>query len=266
MIHIRIDPILFQWGEVTVGWHGLWWMVGLFVAYEIFIREGQRKGIDPDHLVQLVLWSTVVGYIGARLLYVLHHWETYAAQPVSILAIHKGGIKLYGGLIGGAIVMAVYARYRKLSFWSLADAMAIGIPAGEIIGRVGCTINGDVWGIPTHRAWSLVYWHPNALIPSHLRGVPVFPVPTMLQIWIAGLLALLLVLRKRLHPSGTLFAIGIILYSLGRFVVNIWQPEETPWFGFKGTQVVSLALIGLGILLLLFLRMQVERKVSGEAD
>ena len=253
MIHIRIDPVLFQWGDITVGWHGLWLAAGLFVGYQAFVREGLRTGTDRGHLSELFLWMFVVGYLGARLLHVLHHWEVYAAHPASILAVHKGGLRLYGGLIGGTIAMVAYVWYKNLSFWSLADAMAMAIPVGEIVGRVGCTINGDIWGVSTHSSWGLVYWHPNASIPAYLLGVPTFPAPTMLQVWNAGLLILLLVLRKRSYPSGFLFSICMIVYSVGRFIVSIWQPQERFLLGLGQTQIVSLGLIGIGIFLLLYL-------------
>ena len=254
MVHINIDPILFRWGAITIGWHGLWLMAGLFIAYQVFIHEGQRRGIDPDQLVRLLVWSTIAGFIGARLLHVLQNWETYAAQPARIPMLYEGGIRLYGGLIAGTIVMVVYARSKNLSFWSLADAMAVALPVGEIIARIGCTINGDVWGEATGGSWGLVYWHPNASIPAHLRGVPVFPVPTMIQVWNLGLLILLLVVRKRLHPPGILFSTCMIVYSLGRFIIGICQSQKQVLFGLKQTQLVSLGVISLGILLLLYLR------------
>ena len=254
MIHINIDPILLRWGDVTIGWHGLWWMGGLFIAFQIFIHEGQRRGVDPNHLFNFIVWGTIAGFIGARLLYVLQNWKMYAAQPARILMLYEGGIRLYGALIAGMIVMVGYARWKSLPFWSLADAWALALPVGEIIGRVGCTINGDVWGEPTSAAWGLVYWHPDALIPAYLRGVPTFPIPTMIQIWSAGLLVLLLMLRERLRSPGSLFLICLTVYSLGRFTISTWQPQEQVLLGLKQTQVVSLSVISLGILLLLYLR------------
>jgi phosphatidylglycerol:prolipoprotein diacylglycerol transferase len=256
MIHIDIDPILFRWGAIAIGWHGLWLAASVFIAYQAFTLEGRRKGIDHHYLSELILWTAILGYIGARLLHVLDHWQVYAAQPARILAVHKGGLALYGALIGGTIATVGYARWKNLSFWYLADAIAVMIPMGEIVGRVGCTINGDVAGVPIQGSWGLVYWHPNASIPAYLLGVPTFPAPTMLQIWNVGLLALFLVLRKRLHLSGSLFLTCMIAYSLGRFIVSIWQPGEPLLFGLKKTQALSLAIISLGILLLLYLRTQ----------
>lgn len=256
MININIDPILFRWGPITVGWHGLLLTAGIVIAYQVVVLEGRRKGIHQRYLSELIVWAAILGYIGARLLHVLDRWEVYADQPLRILAVHKGGMALYGTLIGGTIATIAYARWKKLSFWNLADAIALGIPMGEIVGRFGCTINGDVWGIPTNGTWGLVYWHPNASIPAYLLGVPTFPAPTMLQVWNAGLLILLIVLRKRLCLSGTLLLTCLMVYSLGRFIVSIWQHNEPFLFGLKQAQVVALGIISLGILLLLYLRTQ----------
>jgi phosphatidylglycerol:prolipoprotein diacylglycerol transferase len=266
MININIDPILFRWGPVALGWHGLWLAAGVVIGSGVFVHEGRRKGVDFGHLDELILWTVILGYVGARLLHVLlYDWETYAAQPVRILAVHEGGLAVYGALIGGTIAMAGYARWRGLSFWHLVDAAALGIPAGVIVGRVGCTIAGDVCGVPTHGAWGLVYWHPRALVPPYLRGVATFPAPSVLQTWNACLLMLLLVLQRREHLPGVLFLTYMIIYSVGRFVVSFWQVEEPLVVGLKATQVVALAIAGLAILFSLYLRVRASQTVHASA-
>ena len=256
ILHISIDPILFRWRQVSIGWHGVAWMAGLFVAFWIFIHESETKGVDSAQLLRLVTWAALAGYAGARLLYIVQHWETFAAQPIQALRLHQGGIKLFGALAGAMLVMAAYAWYKKLPFWVLADALAVGLPAAEAIGRTGCTLNGDVWGIPTHAPWGLVYWHPNASIPSHLLGVPIFPIPIMIQAWNAALLLLILVLKKRSLPRGALFVTLLIGYSLGRFVIGTWQAQDPLLFGLKQTQVSSLGVIGLATLLLVYMKVR----------
>lgn len=252
MVHINIDPILFRWGPITIGWHGLLIAASLTIAYPVVVLKGRKQGIDHHYFGELFLWVGILGYIGARLLYVIDNQALYASKPMSVLAIHQGGTRIYGALIGGAIATIGYARWRNLSFWNLADAIAWGIPVAVIVGRVGCTINGDTWGSPTDGSWGLVYWHPNASIPGQLLGVSTFPVPTMLQVWNVGLLALLIVVGKRVHRPGFLFLACTIVYALGRFVISIWQPGEALLFGLKQTQVVSLGVISLGISLLLY--------------
>lgn len=255
MIPIRIDPTLIQLGPITVAWHGLWLAAGVLSGFMVFLHEGRRKGMDRDQLLQLLLWVLVSGYVGARLLHVLlYEWEAYAAQPLRILDVGAGGLSVYGALIGGTLAVALYARWKRLPFWHLADAAVVGIAAGEIVGRVGCTIAGDVPGVPTNGSWGLVYWHPNASIPPDLLGVPTFPAPVAMQVWNLGLLILLLVLRKRIQPAGALFLIGMIVYSVGRFIISIWQPEKSLLWGLKPTQAVAVTVMSVAILALLRLR------------
>ena len=254
MLHIHLDPILFQWGPIALRWHGLWVAAGLIAGYLVFEHQSRSRGIKREHVAELCLGMFVVGYLGARLMHVLYDWESYLARPADILAVHKGGLRLYGALIGILVVMLVYVRYRRLSFWMLADSLGLALPVVVIVARVGCTINGDRWGLPTDGSWGLVYWHPDASIPAHLRGVPTFPLPIALQLWSAGLLILLLVLRKRLSRPGLLFLIAMIGYSLGRFVVGAWQPEKPFLFGLGQTRVVALGVVGLGMLVLALMK------------
>ena len=255
MINIDIDPILFRWGAVTIEWHGFWILIAVVFAYLAVAYEGQRKNITSHYWSELFVWLVLSGYIGARLVHVLDYWEIYAQQPLAILAVNRGGFGLFGTLIGATLATLIYASIRKLPFWCLMDAIAFGIPIGEIVGRIGCTINGDVWGVPTGGSWGLVYWHPDTVIPDHLLGVPTFPAPTILQILSIGLLAILLVLNKRLHTPGTLFLSCMIVYSVGRFMVSIWQPNELFLLGLKQAQVISIGIIvvSLGILFVFYL-------------
>lgn len=244
MIHIYLDPVLWRWGPFTVTWHGVWLAAGVVLLRQVLLSGGQ-KVISRRHLDELAVWMLVLGLAGARLMYVVERWELYAAQPARILAFYEGGMWIQGAFLGGTIAVIGYARWRKLSFWHLADAIAIGIPAAELVGRIGCTIQGDVWGVPTNGTWGLVYHHPGTDIPSELLGVPTFPVPTLLQVWSASLLVLLLILRKR-HPApGTVFLACMIAYAAGRFVVNVWEHGQPFVLGLKGPQVVSLATIAI---------------------
>ena len=254
MVDIGIDPVLFRWGTVVISWHGLWLVGGIFAAYQVYLCEGHRNGIKRRQLGESMLWATLAAYAMARLAYVSLHWKTFALHPTDILAVREGGLTAYGAYVGILIALYAYARRKKLRFWNLADAFAIAVPVAEIVARVGCTINGDVWGMPTGGTWGVVYLHPNAVLPPQLRGVPLYPLPTMLQVWAAGLLVVLVLLRKRLRSPGALFAICLIGYALGRLIINTWRWEQVLLLSLKGTQIVSLIALVLGLLLLRWLR------------
>lgn len=246
MLNVQIDPVLARWGPLSITWHGLFLAAGVALGCLLFVLRARRQGQDLEVALQLIVWVVCIGYLGARLLHVfLYEPATYLDEPFRILAIHTGGLSVYGGLVGGTLAVIVFAHRRRLSFWLLADACMVGIVAGELVGRIGCTLAGDVAGVPTDGSWGLVYWHPGASVPAELIGLPTFPAPVAMQIWNAGLLILLLFLQKHLALPGTLFLTGMILYSAGRFVINVWQIEETIILGLKPTQLVAVLGVGL---------------------
>jgi phosphatidylglycerol:prolipoprotein diacylglycerol transferase len=254
VVYIGIDPVLFRWGTVVIGWHGLWLVGGIFAAYQVYLWQGHRNGIKRRQLGESMLWATFAAYVVARLAYVSLHWHRFAARPADILDVRQGGLTAYGAYVGILAALYAYARRKRLCLWSLADAFAMAVPVAEIVARVGCTINGDVWGMPTDGAWGVVYLHPGAVLPPQLRGVPLYPLSTMLQAWAAGLLVLLVLLRKRLRSPGSLFAICLVGYALGRLIINTWRWEQPLLLGLKGTQIVSLVVLIPGLLLLFWLR------------
>jgi phosphatidylglycerol:prolipoprotein diacylglycerol transferase len=224
------------------------------VWYLIAVREGTRKGFSRQSLSELALWSVVLGFVSARLLHVLQYWRFYKAAPLRILAVHEGGLTVNGAIFGVVVVTVVFARWKRLNLWKLVDVLAMAAPVAFVVARVGCTINGDVWGLPTNGSWGLVYWHRNASIPPELLGVPTFPAPTVLQLWNLGLLVLLLTLRRRVPGDGFLFAVYLGVYALGRFIVNLWQAGDVVVLGLKFFQVVALVLFLLGAGLMIYLQ------------
>ena len=240
MLTIHLDPILWHRGPLTLAWHGLFLTAGVALGFWVFARQARAQGVPREHLLELLLGALISGTAGARLLQVfVYRWGTYATQPLRVLALFEGGLAVYGGLIGGTLAVAAIARHRKLPFWRLADAAALGIASGLIVGRIGCTIAGDVCGMPTGGAWGLVYTHPGSSVPARLLGVPTFPAPIALEIANVALLAWLLVSRRRFRQPGTLFLAYLIAYSLARFVINIWQGERALLLGLHPTQVIA---------------------------
>jgi phosphatidylglycerol:prolipoprotein diacylglycerol transferase len=154
----------------------------------------------------------------------------------------------------GVFVTLLYCFRRRLPFWSLADAAAIAVLAGEIVGRFGCTLNGDVHGIPTGGNWGFVYLHPDALVPFTLRGVPLYPIPLMYQAWLLGTALVLALLHRRQATPGKTFLVYLIAYALGRAVISLWLLESKPGTILNSTQIVSLAVVALALVLLLRLR------------
>ena len=83
----------------------------------------QKTGVEPDHLYNLVLWLIPVCILCARAYYVLFEWERYKDNLLSVFQINKGGLAIYGGILGGVAVVLIYCKVKKLSFWALANTL-----------------------------------------------------------------------------------------------------------------------------------------------
>ncbi|MCL7453423.1 MAG: prolipoprotein diacylglyceryl transferase [Anaerolineae bacterium] len=141
---IGIDLVLLDLGSIALSWHGLFLAAGVLVVYAIAVREGTRQGFSHRSLSELALWMIFLGFGGARLLSVLEAWPVYAADPVRILAVPEGGLTVTGAILGGLVAALIYARRRQLDGWRLLDVLALAVPAGCTVGRVGCTSNSGM--------------------------------------------------------------------------------------------------------------------------
>ena len=111
-----MNPILFQIGPFALHWYGFLIVGGAVVAAWLASRYAQRDGQDPDHIWNLLAWTMIAGIIGARLYHVFsspadgYGWPYYRQYPLEIINFWNGGFRglgIYGGLIGGALAIAL---------------------------------------------------------------------------------------------------------------------------------------------------------------
>ena len=113
---MTIDPIAFEIGPLSVAWYGLIIVFGMILAVYLTIKEGEKRGISEDTVVDTAFWILPLGILGARLYYVLFELDYYLANPLKIFAIWEGGLAIYGGVIAGILVILWRARKDKFSF------------------------------------------------------------------------------------------------------------------------------------------------------
>jgi len=144
-----LKPILLELGSFRLHSFGLLVALGFLAGSWIASRRGRAIGLDPQAIQDIVFpWLLMGGLIGARILYVLSYWQRdFAGQPlVEVLAIWKGGLVFYGGLIGATIAGAIGIRRKGLPLWATADCLAIGLALGHFFGRLACLLNGCCHG------------------------------------------------------------------------------------------------------------------------
>ena len=252
-------PLLFQLGPFSLRWYGLLIAVAVLLGLLLATRLGRQRGIEPALIADLLPILVLAAVIGARLYYVIFEWRQYQLNWLDALAIWRGGIAIHGALIGGALAVIVYSRWRRLAFWNLLDVLLPSVALGQAIGRWGNFFNSEAFGLPTDLPWKLTI--PYANRPMEFLDQSTFH-PTFLyeSLWNLGVLALLLVLfergvRGRINlPTGAISCIYLVAYSGGRFWIEGLRIDPlclmgTPPYcdgGLRMAQLVSLLLIAVG--------------------
>lgn len=243
-------PIIFEIGPIVVRWYGLLIASAVLIGVTLSQSLAKRRGVNPDLLGDLAIWLVISAIPSARLYYVLFEWQEYAQRPGDIVAIWKGGLAIHGAIIGGTIATIIFARLNRISLWQLLDLVAPSLILGQAIGRWGNFFNSEAFGKQTDLPWKLYiaryddYFHPTFLYES-LWNLAVFVLLLSLFFW--GLKN-----YTRLK-TGTLAAVYLIAYSLGRVWIE-WLRTDSLMLGpLRIAQVVSIIAIALGLLILAWL-------------
>ncbi len=209
-------------------------MLGIVAAVYIGGRRYIAKGGAPGLVGDIAIFAVPAGIIGGRLYHVLTSPSDYFGEggnPIEALYIWKGGLGIWGAISLGAIgAYLAYRRHPKRgehSFAIFADAIAPGILVAQGIGRFGNWFNKELFGRPLEAPWALE-------IPLRYRpiGYSKFETfhPTFLYeaIWCFAIAALLVFIGKRRKlAAGSIFALYVMLYSLGRGVIETLRIDES---------------------------------------
>jgi len=274
-ININIDPNLGTLGPFQITWHGVFTAIAIAAAVVVIAYFAKQRGINEDHIYNIALWAVPAGIVGARLLYVIEHANTFSHDPGSVFSVNEGGISIYGGLILGALVGFLYAWRKHLSIRRIADVAALGLPISQAIGRLGDTINGEHWAKASKLPWAFCYTNPSTLngdpntsttaICGSISHSPLNP-PAVHPV--AGLyepLGLLLIfgicyyLWRRLHVSGYIFWVYVLLYAVLRFALAPLRLNESKLGQISVPQVVSVVTVVLAIIALFIVRRMAQR-------
>ena len=261
-IVININPVIGEIGGFEIRWYSLAILAAIAAAVVWSLFDGRKKGISADNILSALPWVLIGGIVGARLFHVIDHWSYYVANPLQIVMLQQGGLAIWGALVGGGIGVVIYTRLQHISFSRLADVVAPGLLIAQIIGRLGCIVNGDAYGSPTSLPWGFIYVHPGAMIPADLLGIPTHPYPVYDMLWNGLALALILKYRNRFSQNGVVFLTYAAVYALGRFILSFVRLENIWFWDLQEAQVVALGiLVVAGAALFYLLRKNRRQKV-----
>lgn len=266
--------------EFALRWYALAYIAGILIGWRLVVMTVKTPCLWPNNtpvmtpaqIEDLLTWVILGVILGGRLGYVLFYQPGYYLQnPLEILYIWQGGMAFHGGLVGVIVAGLIYTKRYNIHKLSAADAMALGVPAGLLLGRMANFINAELWGRQTDLPWGVAFptqaaqycpdviglcaRHPSQLYEAALEGL------------LLGGILLWLAWRKNAYKTpgliaGTFFA-G---YGIARFAVEfVRQPDaqfislgnplglafHVGGYGITMGQALSLPMIVLGVLLIL---------------
>ncbi len=253
----KINPDLIHFGPIHVRWYGIMYLLGFLAAYVLVQRQERSReiGLDKNLAQDLIFYLAIGLVVGARLGYLLvyqyHEYAYYLHHPIEIIATWHGGMSFHGGLIGALAMGWWFCRRRGIAFWAAADSVAVTVPIGLALGRLGNFINGELYGRPSHVPWAMIFSdggplprHPSQLYEALLEG----PV----------LLVLLWSLRKRPFRDGMMVVFFLFFYGLFRFFLEFFRepdPQLGTIIGFLTMgQILCMLMVLAALLLALILR------------
>ncbi|HEV2820721.1 MAG TPA: prolipoprotein diacylglyceryl transferase [Solirubrobacteraceae bacterium] len=231
---------------VSIQTFGLFFGLNFLAWGAVASRRLRELGRPSDWAYELVFVALGGGLVGAKL-----YWIVDTGAEVSLSGLFTGsGLTWYGGLLGGALAVLAWVRWRNMDIPHLADIAAIGLPLGYAIGRIGCQISGDGdYGVPSGLPWAMPY--PDGVVPTDLA---VHPTP-IYETLAMGLLAYALWrLRDRFRP-GVLFGLYLLGAGLERLLVEFVRRNEAVLAGLTQAQVLAIvSMIGGAALLAVMAR------------
>ncbi|GEN51226.1 prolipoprotein diacylglyceryl transferase [Alkalibacterium pelagium] len=253
-----IDPVAISIGPIKIYWYGIIIALAMLIGISLATKEAQKLGLEKDTMVDMALWAIPIGFIGARLYYVLFKWDYYIQNPSEIIAIWNGGIAIYGGLIAGGLAVYWFARRKKMTLTLLLDILAPSVLLAQSIGRWGNFINQEAHGGAVSRQFLETLYLPEFIIEQmNINGTYYHPTFLYESLWSLLGFILLIILRnqKGLLRRGEVALSYVIWYSFGRFFIEGMRTDSL-WIGdiMRASQVLSLVLFISAIVLWIYRR------------
>ncbi len=245
--------------------------LGFLAALWVALDRGRREKLQENVIWDVWTASILGGLAGARLLFVVEHWDYYRDDLLQVFVIWGGGLTWYGGVGGAMLAALVYLRLRRQPILPVFDAVTPASVIGLAFGRVGCFLNGCcfgrvtdvVWGVCFPRFGGIAHMHnalaeqfspPFAYQVEHLGlepGLPTtFPVhPTQLYSLVNAVIIFLLltIYYPRRKRPGEVFLLMVILYGGGRFFIEHFRTNAEVWMGMSLAQVMSIIAVPIAL-------------------
>lgn len=242
-----MHPILFSIFDYPVYAYGVLIATAILLGYFWVLFKSKTLEYHADTYLMGVFWIITIGFIGARLLYVIYYPQSFIENPITILT-ERGGLVWYGGLIGGSLAGVVYVWLKKIKPMAFADLVTPPLLIGLVLGRIGCFLTGCCYGKPCKLPWAVQFPNPHQTYPHFLHPTQLYE-SGLAFVLLLGILGVSKLPFSQRLLDGWQFSIFLIGYGIIRFVVEMYRGDALLIGPFSASQWISLVSFGIGTLL-----------------
>lgn len=172
-MHPRLIEIPFL--HLTIWSFGAMMALGFLLGVGVVRHLSRKAELDPELMLNATFYALILGILGARLFFVIHHHDEISGGVLGWFAIWQGGLEFLGGVIPVLLFLLWYWQRKKIPLLKALDIMAIALMVGLSMGRIGCFLNGCCFGKPTDVPWAIrfpynSYAYQSQINPNIERG------------------------------------------------------------------------------------------------
>lgn len=250
-----MNPYVFQAGNFGLRWYTLFILIGVIIGCVLILFEAKKLNIRTDFVFNAFFWTVIMGFLGARIYYVLFNYNLYKGDFFSIFKIWEGGLAIHGGIIAGFITTLIYCKKYDVKVLRILDIYVPALFLAQALGRWGNFFNGEAHGGPTSLARLQSLRLPKFIIEGmNISGI--YYEPTFLYESIAclvGFLIIIIVRRLKYTKIGVPTSLYLIIYGIARFFIENMRTDALKLGGFKVAQIVSIVFFLIGVVILMII-------------
>jgi phosphatidylglycerol---prolipoprotein diacylglyceryl transferase len=218
-----MHPLLFKLGPIPIHTYGFLIAMGFLVALVVIRSLAIRSRLDVEKTLDLTFWSLLVGFLGARVLFILTRLSFFAADPGAAFRVWEGGLVFLGGPIAVVPFVLWFVRRHSLPLWRTMDAMIPGLVIAHVFGRLGCLSAGCCYGKPTELPWGIRFH--TELVDRIFWDIPLHPTQLYESSSLLVLFVGLLLLYRKKAFDGQVVLTYFMAYPVIRSVIEIFRGD-----------------------------------------
>ncbi len=236
-----MHPILLELNlgfiKIPLHTYGFFIAVGFLSAIALVRNLATKRNIDPDLASDLGFWLLMVGFVGARILFIITRLDYFLENPVEMFKVWEGGLVFFGGLLAATAYALFWLKKHKISAWMMSDVLTPPVVLAHAFGRLGCLGAGCCYGRPTDMPWGVTLH--SELVDAEFRGIPLHPTQAYEALSLFILFFGMMYIFKHKRFDGQVGLTYFMLYPIIRSIIEIYRGDSIRGFIIEGVLSTS---------------------------